>query len=321
MKIWSAILVLAVLAGCSSQPAPKPVVQSEPPAPVTKEPQDGMVWIPAGIYLVGSEEGLADEKPTHDVETPGFWMDETEVTVEQFQNFVDATGYETVAEKAGELPDGTKFPPGSLVFVMNDSGGGEWQFVEGASWKHPFGPDSKPEPNHPVVHVAYDDALAYCEWAGKRLPSEHEWEIAARGGLLGEPFVWGQEPPNVGAVKTNVWQGEFPVKNEGSDGFIATAPVKSFDPNGYGLYDMAGNVWEWCSDWYHAKAYDMKGIDRLKGPEASHDPDDPTVAKRVIRGGSYLCSDNYCRGYRPSARMKTSPDTGLSHTGFRCVKD
>ena len=295
---------------------------------------NGMVWIPSGTFIMGSDEGNPDEQPIRPVTINGFWMDKTEVTNEQFQKFVDATGYVTIAErkpKAEDFPgaDPALLVPGSVVFsppdheVPLDNHFQWWQYVPGADWRHPEGPGSTIEgrEKHPVVHVAWEDAVAYCEWAGKRLPTEAEWEYAARGGLDRQPYVWGQTKSPGEQHMANIWQGEFPVNNTAKDGYPATAPVGSYSTNGFGLYDMAGNVWEWCQDWYRPDAYQSGEKLNPTGPPSSFDPNEPGTPKRVIRGGSYLCSDVYCTGYRPSARMKTAPDTGLSHTGFRCVKD
>jgi formylglycine-generating enzyme len=305
----------------------------------------GMVWIPGGSFLMGAGdgEGRPDEYPQHQVQIKGFWMDATEVTNAEFKKFVDATRYITTAEKAPDwnemkkqLPPGTAKPAdellvaASLVFVpptdqpaLNNQW---WQWTKGASWKHPGGPgtDITGRENHPVVHVSWEDAQAYAKWAGKRLPTEAEWEFAARGGQKNKRFTWGDEPVETDDRKANIWQGEFPVRNTVKDGFERTAPVKSFAPNAYGIYDMAGNVWEWCSDWYDAAYYEKAGksvLSNPNGPESSFDPEEPTTPKRVVRGGSFLCHASYCASYRVSARMKTSPDTGLEHTGFRCAAD
>jgi formylglycine-generating enzyme len=304
----------------------------------------GMVWIPGGEFSMGSTDPLAraDEAPIHRVRVDGFWMDATEVTNRQFAEFVQATGYETIAERPidweelkKQVPPGTPKPPeeellpGSLVFtpptnaVPLDAVRHWWKWTTGANWRHPDGPLSSIEGKDdvPVVHVAYVDAVAYATWAGKRLPTEAEWECAARGGLERKVNVWGDEP--VDAKRCNIWQGHFPDKNTAEDGFVGAAPVKSFPPNGYGLYDMAGNVWEFCSDLYRPDTYAQRTSATTvnpTGPTRSFDarnPHEPVV--RVIRGGSFLCNDSYCASYRPSGRMATSPDTGLSHTGFRCV--
>jgi len=308
-----------------------------------------MVWIPGGEFTMGSdaEDAQPDERPSHRVRVHGFFMDVTEVTNAQFAAFVAATGHVTTAERPpqlGELmqqlPAGTQPPPadllvpGSLVFEPPPSATLDmhphtwWRYVPGADWRHPTGPGSSiaGKDDHPVVHVSHDDALAYALWAGKRLPTEAEWEWAARGGLDRRHYVWGdaRQPRGREHPPANLWDGDFPRRNLLRDGFATTAPVRSFPANGYGLYDMAGNVWEWCADWYRADTYAARAgnapvVDPV-GPVASHDPDEPTVPKRVSRGGSYLCSDVYCCGFRPSARMKSSPDTGLCHTGFRCVR-
>ncbi|MBI3850952.1 MAG: formylglycine-generating enzyme family protein [Verrucomicrobia bacterium] len=292
-----------------------------------------MVWIPGGTFWMGSDEGQTDERPLHEVTVNGFWMDKTEVTNEQFEKFVRATGYVTVAERK---PDPKDFPgvpsenlvPGSIVFtpppgeVALDNHFAWWSYVPGANWRHPEGPDStiQGREKFPVVHVSWDDAMAYAKWAGNRLPTEAEWEFAARGGLARQPYVWGKEQVPGGKWQANIWQGRFPNENTLADGFKGAAPVASFPPNGYGLYDVAGNVWEWCADWYLPDYYAHSPKENPPGPDTSFDPNEPGVMKRVQRGGSYLCSDLYCIGYRPSARMKSTPDTGLSHTGFRCVR-
>jgi formylglycine-generating enzyme len=297
-----------------------------------------MVWIPGGTFSMGSaseETRQSDEKPVHKVTLSGFWMDKTEVTNEQFEKFVRATGYVTTAERpprAEDYPgaDPALLVPGSILFAPPE---GEvesiedhmmwWKYVPGANWRHPEGPNSNLQgrEKHPVVHVTWEDATAYCKWTGKRLPTEAEWEFAARGGLPQKPYTWGDEKNPNGKWPANIWQGKFPKENSLADGFRVTNPVGSFPTNGFGLYDMAGNVWEWCSDWYMPDYYDHSPEKDPKGPSTSHDPNEPGIMKRVTRGGSYLCHDSYCMGYRPSARMKTSPDTSLCHTGFRCVKE
>ncbi len=305
-----------------------------------------MKRIPSGTFWMGSHDvqGRADEFPVHQVTVSSFWMDETEVTNQQFEDFVKATGYVTTAEKSinwdelkKQVPKGTPKPvdsllaASSLVFVPTQGPvdlsdySQWWKFKQGADWRHPEGPNSSinGRKNHPVVHVSWDDANAFAQWAGKRLPTEAEWEWAARGNIKNAIYPWGNESVKITPYKTNSFQGDFPYNDQGLDGYKSTtAPVKSFEPNGFGLYDMAGNVWEWCSDWYHADYYSqVKRIHSMdpKGPKSSFDPDEPEVPKRVVRGGSFLCNDDYCSSYRNSARMKTSPDSGLQHTGFRCV--
>lgn len=308
---------------------------------------NGMVFIKGGTFTMGGDnnQASADEFPKHKVQVEDFWMDATEVTNAQFQKFVEATHYITTAEKKPDweemkkmLPPGTPKPSddmmvaASLVFKetsgpvdLNDYGQW-WNWVPGADWKHPEGPGSniKGKENYPVVQVSWYDAMAYCEWAGKRLPTEAEWEYAARGGLENNIYPWGNEGINAGKPKANSWEGKFPYYNEKKDGYITSAPVKSFMPNRYALYDMSGNVWEWCSDWYDADYYKtLKNGTTInpKGPDKSLDPADPYTPKKSLRGGSFLCNDSYCSGYRNARRMKSSPDTGLEHTGFRCVKD
>ncbi|MGH9341913.1 MAG: formylglycine-generating enzyme family protein [Acidobacteriota bacterium] len=304
---------------------------SDSSAPVEVSTEE-MVWIPGGTFWMGSETGQSDERPVHQVTVEGFWMDRTEVTNAQFARFAEETGYVTTAERK---PDPKDFPgvpadnlvAGSVVFspppgeVPLENHYAWWSYAPGAHWRRPQGPDSSIEglEDHPVVHVSWDDAMAYAKWAGKRLPTEAEWEYAARGGLDRQPYAWGEERVPDGEWKANIWQGRFPGQNTTADGFQGTAPVASFAPNGYGLYDMAGNVWEWCADWYLPDYYAQSPAGNPPGPDTSFDPNEPGVWKRVQRGGSYLCSDLYCIGYRPSARMKCSPDTGLSHSGFRTV--
>lgn len=293
-----------------------------------------MVWIPSGEFEMGADDGRPDERPVHRVTLNGFWMDVHEVTNAEFQRFVDATGYLTVAERpldAGAFPGvpREKLVPGSLVFREprpDEAVAGYlawWSFVPGANWRHPRGPESDLEGlgDHPVVHVAYEDAAAYARWAGKSLPTEAQWEYAARGGLKQATYPWGNELVEGGKAQANLWQGSFPRANSEADGHRFTAPVAQFAPNGYGLFDMAGNVWEWCADWYRPDAYDSGALSNPRGPASSVDPDEPETPKRVVRGGSFLCTDQYCAGYRVAARMKSSSDTGLANTGFRCVKN
>lgn len=315
--------------------------------PATPSIPEGMVWVEGGVFDMGSdnEQGRRDEYPKHPVKVNSFFMDKTEVTNEQFALFVKATGYVTTAEQdvnwdemKKQLPAGTPKPPdsvlkaASLVFVQTTSAvnlqdySQWWMWKVGANWKHPQGPGSTLEGKEkfPVVHISWDDAMAYCKWAGKRLPTEAEWEYAARGGLKNAIYPWGNESIDAQQSKCNYWQGSFPYKNDGKDGFFGAAPVASFQPNGYGLFDMAGNVWEWTADLYHHDYYTQVGSSLVinpKGPIVSYDPDEPLVSKRVIRGGSFLCNESYCSGYRVAARMKTSADSGMEHLGFRCVMD
>lgn len=325
ISLGSFLVVKQSKPGISQRP-----IKPAPAAPATNQ----MAWIPGGTFWMGTEQGHSDESPMHQVTVSGFWMDRTEVTNEEFAKFVAATGYETVAERK---PDPRDFPeappealvPGSAVFtppterVPLEEFYRWWRYLPGANWRQPEGPGSSiaGKEKHPVVHISWEDASAYANWAGKRLPTEAEWEFAARGGLERQPFVWGETQVPDGKWAANIWQGDFPLKNEVTDGFASTAPVGSFAPNGYGLYDMAGNVWEWCWDWYRPDYYASSPKANPQGPPDSFDPNEPNMPKRVQRGGSFLCSDVYCSGYRPSARMKASPDTGLSHSGFRCVKD
>lgn len=288
---------------------------------------DGMVLIPGGTFSMGSDNrwSRADEKPVHRVYVDSFWMDETEVTNAQFKAFIDATGYVTTAERPF-IVEGVSYNPGSLVFNESNTEFNPllwWKYQENANWKQPFGPGSSIEDilEHPVVHVSYEDAGMYALWAGKRLPTEAEWEYAAGNGNQPNIYPWGNEAVN--STLANYWQGKFPFKNEMNDSYAYTAPVKNFLPNAFGLYDMAGNVWEWCSDLYHFKYYsslDTSIIANPIGPTTSYDPDEPGVLKRVIKGGSFLCNDSYCSGYRVSAKMKTSEETSLQHLGFRCVR-
>jgi len=321
--------------------------------PTTTAPTAGMVFVPAGRFQMGwdGEGGRYDERPAHQVHVDAFWIDQTEVTNEQFAAFVEATGYVTTAERAPtwdelkkQLPPGTPKPPdgvlvaGSLVFTppnhpvdLRDFSQW-WTWTPGASWRHPEGPGSSiaGREAHPVVHVSYDDASAYAEWAGKRLPTEAEWERAARFGHDGDRLSWGNDLHPDGNHMANIWQGRFPDDNTAEDGHVGTAPVRSFPPNALGLYDMAGNVWEWTTDQFHPDTYsqrvetiDVGGCCRNPiGPATTADPRNPYAAvSRVHKGGSFLCHESYCESYRPSAKMATPPDTGMSHLGFRCVRD
>jgi len=302
----------------------------------------GMVWIPGGTFKMGSDHHYAEEAPAQRVTVDGFWIDRTPVTNRQFTRFVIATGHKTNAEIP---PDPKHYPgalphmlyAGSLVFERPHSTydlrdwSQWWTFMKGAYWRHPYGPMSSINVlnDHPVVHVSYADALAYARWAGKELPTEAEWEFAARGGLDGAEFAWGDELMPGGVHMANIWQGEFPLHNLHEDGYERTSPVAAFPPNGYGLHDMIGNVWEWTADWYSPKheADAPKACCIPENPrggqeEASYDPRQPNIKipRKVIKGGSHLCAPNYCRRYRPAARHAEAIDTSTSHLGFRCVK-
>ncbi len=323
------VFLLIVVAGCGT-PAPP-----------------GMVWIPGGKFTMGSDDPQAyrHEKPAHLVSVKGFWISTTEVTNREFKAFVDATGYVTLAERkptwdelAKNLPPDTPRIPdslllaGSLVFtppaapVLLDDYAQWWTFVDGANWQHPAGPDSNLEGkwDHPVVHIAYEDALAYCRWDGSRLPTEAEWELASRGGLDKQRFSWGDDFAPEGKWMANTYQGSFPVADTRDDGFTSTSPVRSFPPNRYGLYDMIGNVWEWTSDLYHVNYFSSLSneavVQNPTGPTESFDPNEPYAMKRVTKGGSFLCASNYCSNYRPSARQGTTIDSGSSHLGFRVAR-
>ena len=307
-----------------------------------------MVWIPGGEFSMGSEatpqtmcagpDATADARPIHRVYVDGFWMDETEVTNEQFEKFVRATQYITIAEqtpKAAEFPDAPpdSLVPGSLIYTstpgrvsLNDYRQW-WRYQPGASWRHPEGPASnlKGREKYPVVHVAYADAVEYAKWAGKRLPTEAEWEFAARGGVSGKLYPWGDDFCPGNKWMANTFQGTFPVQDSGADGFVGIAPVKSFPPNAYALYDMAGNVWEWCSDWYRADYYRQLAaqggaVRNPGGPQSSFDAAAPTEKKRIQRGGSFLCTDQYCTRYMVGTRGKGEVSTSSNHVGFRCVR-
>ncbi len=316
----------------------------------TEKAPSGMVWIPGGEFSMGAQnppdmehdhvgmKATEDSRPIHRVYVDGFWMDKTDVTNAEFARFVAATHYITQSERTPKAEDFPDAPPenlvaGSVVFAppdhpvsLNDHFQW-WTYVKGANWRHPTGPgsDIKGKENYPVVHVSYDDAQAYAKWAGKRLPTEAEWEFAARGGLTGKPFVWGDTFRPDGKYMANTFQGHFPDKNTDDDGFAATSPVTKFPPNGYGLYDMAGNVWQWTSDWYRPDYYrqlvSQGGVARNPtGPDSSFDPEERGVQKHSMRGGSFLCTDQYCSRYMVGTRGKGETTTGTNHLGFRCVK-
>jgi sulfatase modifying factor 1 len=317
-----------------------------PPGPAPK----GMVWIPGGEFSMGAADPVEqdrnevgmhatdDSRPIHRVYVDGFWMDTTEVTNAEFEQFVKATGYVTVAERTPTAEDFPGAPPenlvaGSVIFSPPDhpvplnNHYQWWAYVKGANWRHPLGPgsDLKGKEHYPVVHVAYEDAEAYAKWAGKRLPTEAEFEFAARGGLTGKPYAWGDEFRPNGKWMANTHQGHFPNKDTGEDGYTGIAPVAQFPPNGYGLYDITGNVWEWTSDWYrpdyYARLAATGGVARNpKGPDSSFDPAEPGEKKRVHRGGSFLCTEQYCSRYMVGTRGKGEVSTGTNHLGFRLVK-
>ena len=289
--------------------------------------QDDMVWIEGGYFTKGAAEFYPEEGPPQEMEVAGFWIDRFEVTNARFGAFVSATGYVTVAERR---PDPKDFPgidpallqPGSVVFIMPTDSAGKltqwWRFVPGANWREPTGPGSSIDgrEHHPVVHIAYPDALAFADWMGHDLPTEAQWEFAARGGLDKAHFAWGNEYLVDGEHQANTWQGVFPVANAIEDSFPGTAPAGCFTANGYGLYDMTGNVWEWVDDWYYP-------VNAQQAPAGAsgHDPRQPGMPVKVIKGGSYLCAENYCRRYRPAARQPQETTLGAAHIGFRTVKN
>ena len=308
-KCALALLSLAALQGCGSpqQPAGASAASAikaggvggstvEQHADVTA----GMVLIKGGTFRMGSDEDMPFEAPAHEVSVKSFWIDRHEVTVGEFARFVEAAGYRTEAERFGW----------SGVF---DTADGTWQKRDGANWRHPEGPESRAAPDEPVTQVSWNDAAAYAKWAGKRLPTEAEWEYAARGGLSGKRYSWGDELRPGGRPAANWWQGRFPAYNTAEDGFVGRAPVGKFQPNGYGLYDVGGNVGEWCADWFAADYYARSPAADPQGP--------PAGEERVIRGGSWLCSENYCTNYRVAGRGHTAPDSGLNNLGFRCARD
>ena len=309
---------------------------------------ENMIAIPGGSFWMGgdNEQAEPDEYPKHKVSVSDFYLDEHEVSNAEFSAFVVETGYVTVAEREvsweelkKSVPAGTPKPhdsilqPGSLVFhktetpVPLDDVSQWWRWTIGADWRHPRGPDSDIEDkmDHPVVHVAWEDANAYCQWKNKRLPTEAEWEWASRGGQENQIYSWGSGALDDDNPKANYWQGVFPYQDKMKDGYSGTAPIKSYASNAFGLYDMAGNVWEWCSDWYdhdfYRRAEAQGELADPAGPDKSYDPGEPYAQKKVLRGGSYLCNENYCSGYRNSRRMRNTVDTGMEHIGFRCACD
>ncbi|WP_017300994.1 SUMF1/EgtB/PvdO family nonheme iron enzyme [Nodosilinea nodulosa] len=318
-------------------PLPTPATAKPPGRPPAKD----MAWIPGGTFTMGSDHHYAEEAPAHPVTVDGFWIDKYLVTNAQFQKFVKATGYVTVAERPanpdhypGAQPE--LLAPSSCVFVKPDrpvdkgSHYNWWAYVAGANWRHPEGPGSslKGRENHPVVHVAYEDVAAYAQWIGKDIPTEAEWEFAAWGGRKNAEFAWGDELHPSGKMMANTWQGEFPWQNLKTDGYEGTSPVGAFAPNGYGLYDIIGNTWEWTTDWYqeHRQIKQDTCCGERVNPrggslEASYDPQTPAVKipRKVIKGGSFLCAPSYCRRYRPPARMAEPVDTSTCHLSFRLI--
>ena len=311
---------------------------------ISKSAKPNMIWLPGGKFLMGSNDFYPEERPVHEVTVDGFWMDKYEVTNEEFGRFVNETGYVTVAERSLNPEDFPGAPaenlvPGAMVFrksagpVDLKNYANWWAWMPGANWRHPSGTKSsiKSIEKHPVVHVAYEDAEVYAKWAGKELPTEAEWEFAARGGLIGAKFTWGDEDVQNTKPRANTWQGEFPWQNLLIDKYEGTSPVGSFEPNGYGLYDMPGNVWEWTTDWYvphlDERAEKFKSCctpaknPRVILPDASYDPWQPQfrIPRKVVKGGSHLCAPNYCLRYRPAARQPQMIDSGMSHLGFRCI--
>jgi formylglycine-generating enzyme len=302
-------------------------------------PHQNMLWIPGGMFRMGSDKHYPEESPVHSVTVEGFWIDKYEVTNDQFAKFIDHTNYVTVAERAPRAEDypGAKpemLQPGSVVFrkpshrVDLRNHYNWWTYLPGADWRHPEGPGSSIErrARHPVVHIAYEDAEAYAEWIGKQIPTEAEWEFAARGGLNGATYAWGEELNPSGKFMANTWQGEFPLENSCDDGYEGTSPIGKFPPNRFGLYDMIGNVWEWTSDWYTAHHFPVRSccgsINPRRGDrDQSYDPQMPgiKIPRKVIKGGSFLCAQNYCRRYRPAARMAQPVDTSTCHLGMRLI--
>jgi sulfatase modifying factor 1 len=343
--------VTTAVTPASSPAMPKAAAEFQPTVankvPAASTVPTGMVWIPGGEFSMGAKEdrsmngvgmqATVDSRPIHRVYVDGFWMDKTDVTNAEFFRFVNATKYVTVAERKPRAEDFPGAPPenlvaGSVVFSPPDhdvplnNHFQWWSYVPGANWRHPEGPksDLKDRASYPVVHVAYEDALAYAKWAGKRLPTEAEWEFAARGGLSGKLYPWGDEFRPSGKWMANTHQGKFPVTDTGEDGHVGIAQVALYPANGYGLYDMAGNVWQWTSDWYRPDYYAQlasSGVEARnpQGPDSPFDPGEPTEKKRVHRGGSFLCTDQYCSRYMVGTRGKGEVSTGTNHLGFRCV--
>ncbi len=349
------VISLFTLMSCKNPSAEKKTANVETPKHILLKEQpknvptpNGMVWVEGKTFVQGAKQAdqfaMPREKPAHEVTVDGFFIDVTEVTNKQYKAFVDATNYITVAERPidwevmkKDVPEGTPKPadsalqPGSLIFnknlnaVANMNNYAQWWVWEtGANWKHPEGPNSTiaGKDDYPVVHMAYEDAIAYCKWANRRLPTEAEWESAAQGTETKEIYTWGNDPSQLNA-SANTWQGTFPVKNESTDGFALIAPVKSYPPNSIGLYDMLGNVWELTNDWFNVDAYRQldtsKPLINPKGADHTYTPGNPYAKEHVIKGGSFLCHASYCASFRISARMGTSWDSGSDHSGFRTV--
>lgn len=332
-RVWAALLAIS-FTGCQSTPA-APSTRTPGETMLTGQVHSKMVWIAGGTFVMGSDDpAFPDAQPLHQVKLDGFWMDDHEVTNAEFAAFINATHYVTVAERP---LDPREFPgvpaenlvPGSAVFsppshsVSLDDPTQWWQYTAGANWRNPLGPNSsiKGKENFPVVQISYTDAVAYAKWAGKRLPTEAEWEYAAKSGKGRQKYYWGNELKPGGKWMANIFEGNFPEGDTGEDGFVGIAPVKSFPPNSYGLYDMDGNVWEWCSDFYRPDYYRSSPIKNPQGPKDSYDPDEPNAVKHVQRGGSFLCSDQYCIRYREGSRGKGEVNSASNNLGFRCVSN
>ena len=300
LPIFALLAIACALAGCGKQATATDNAPVAEKVTIASAPE-GMVYIPTGSFQMGTEDGLPYEGPVHTVSVEAFWMDAREVTNFEFARFVEATGYRTESEKWGW----------SAVF---DQKAGEWKRVDGADWRHPEGPrsDIRKRMNHPVVHVSWNDAAAYSEWAGKRLPTEAEWEWAARGGMTGKTYAWGEEMNPGGKFMANYWQGKWPTGDTAADGFRGLSPVASFPPNGYKLFDMTGNAWEWTADWFSYETYESGEKENPQGPKEGRE--------RVMRGGSFLCNEHFCSGYRVAARNKNTPDSAAVNLGFRCAR-
>lgn len=359
LRVVSALTIAFTLTGCSStnqsvqvsEPhihhqatAKTPDAASATQATINKTPPPGpapeaMVWVPGGTFWMGCDDcDMPDAEPVHLVSLDGYWIDKTPVTNAEFEKFVKATGYVTIAERKPKAEDYPGAKPemlvaGSIIFnppkqaVPLDNAYVWWKYQKGANWRHPQGPgsDIKNLPDYPVVHIAWLDAVEYAKWAGKRLPTEAEFEFAARGGLDRNKFAWGNELKPGGKWVANIWQGKFPNADSGEDGYKSVlSPVTAFPPNGFGLYDVGGNVWQWCADWYRPDYFEKiasnVAVKNPQGPSDSYDPQEPGIQKRVQKSGSLMCSDQYCARYHVGSRGKGAIDSGASHIGFRCVK-